>query len=105
MEAIYSRVAQELRRLRKARNLTQAELGDRVGLARTSIVNFEKGSQRMQVHTLVALAEVLEVPPGDLLPQAARTASPQIESQVETLPPAVRDWVIRAIDVGPTPDP
>lgn len=48
--------------------MTQEELGRQVGLTRTSITNIERGRQRVQVHTLYAIAGALRVQPAELLP-------------------------------------
>lgn len=44
---------------RMARGITQAELADAVGLARTSVTNIEAGRQHPPVHVLVAMAQAL----------------------------------------------
>jgi transcriptional regulator with XRE-family HTH domain len=57
-------------RLRAARGkrLTQEELGQRVGLSRTSIANLEAGRQRVPLHMLYVFARELGVPAASLLP-------------------------------------
>ena len=58
-------------RVREARNrarLTQAELGKRLGLDRSTIAGIEGGRQGVQLDDLVDLANALGCPPGDLLP-------------------------------------
>lgn len=47
---------------------SQEELGNFLGLTRTSIVNIEKGRQRPPVHTLYELASFLNVQITDLFP-------------------------------------
>lgn len=48
-----------IRQLRKARGLTQAQLAQLVGVERTSIVNVEKGQQRLGIDLLDKLAAAL----------------------------------------------
>lgn len=55
-------------RERHEERLTQEELGRRVGLSRTSIVNIEKGRQHPAVHQLYVFAKELKVTPQALLP-------------------------------------
>ena len=59
------------RGLRKARveaELTQRELASRVGLARTSITNIERGTQPVSLHHLFVLSSAVGVRPEALLP-------------------------------------
>lgn len=55
---------------RKRPGLTQAKLAKAVGLSRTSIVNIEAGRQPVYLHHLVVIADLLEVLPSALIPQA-----------------------------------
>jgi transcriptional regulator with XRE-family HTH domain len=50
-----------LRTLRETRALTQAELAERIGVARTSITNIEGGHQNLSVGRLFVLAMTLGV--------------------------------------------
>ena len=52
--------AQRLRQFRKAKNLTQQELADRLGVSNKSVSRWESGSYP-DVGTLVALARALGV--------------------------------------------
>jgi transcriptional regulator with XRE-family HTH domain len=56
---IYDYISIRILQFRKAANLSQLELAEKVGLTRTSIVNMEAGRQRMPIHTLVNIAEAL----------------------------------------------
>lgn len=94
MEAVYARFGHEVRRARKKRGMTQDELAARVKLGRTSIVNIERGRQRLHLHTFLAIARALEVGPAELFPDEPRPI-PGIADRVEDLPPAARDWVMR----------
>lgn len=48
--------------------MTQEELGRRVSLSRTSIVNIEKGRQHLAAHQVYIFASALKVRPEALLP-------------------------------------
>jgi transcriptional regulator with XRE-family HTH domain len=102
VEAVYVRFGRELRRVRRDKGLTQAELATRVGLGRTSIVNIEAGLQRIHLHTLVELARALEVSPATLLPDEPEEIA-ALAPQVATLPTAERDWVMRVVASGSAP--
>lgn len=56
-----------LRRLRKAANLSQEEVAYRAGLHRTEIGLLERGERLPMVRTLLKLAGALDVEPGELL--------------------------------------
>jgi transcriptional regulator with XRE-family HTH domain len=68
IEEIYAQVGRVIRKYRKKANLTQAELGSRAGLSRTSVTHMESGEQRIQLHILYAIADALKVNPQTLLP-------------------------------------
>ncbi|MED0662230.1 helix-turn-helix transcriptional regulator [Geobacillus thermodenitrificans] len=52
---------QRLRMLRKAKGLTQEELGRRVNVTKVSISGYENGNRTPDMDTLKALADVLDV--------------------------------------------
>jgi DNA-binding XRE family transcriptional regulator len=56
-----------LREIREARFLSQAELAERAGLARLSVIRIEKGHVRPRLWTVRRLAETLGVAPADLI--------------------------------------
>jgi transcriptional regulator with XRE-family HTH domain len=58
-----------LRRVRRAADVTQETLAERVGIQRCTLANYEAGSRVPRVDVLVSLATELEVPPSDLLPR------------------------------------
>ena len=64
------KLGEEVRRLRKAAEMTQEELGEYCALSRASIANIERGHHRIHADTLVDLAVALEVKPCDLLLKA-----------------------------------
>lgn len=66
--------AQRLRKLRKNRNLSQTELGQRAGLHYTHIGRFERGTSRPSGDTLKRLADALGVTSDYLLDGAATRA-------------------------------
>ncbi len=64
---------------RKIRKVTQQELANAVGLHRVSIANIEAGRQRPPFHTVVLIAELLDI---DLnLPRVAVEKSEEILSR------------------------
>ncbi len=67
--AIYREVGANIREIREKKPLKQHELAKLVGLTRTSITNIESGRQKVLVHTLLALAQAMDVSAQRLLPK------------------------------------
>lgn len=80
-------------RVRNARNgrMTQEELGNAIGLSRTSVTNLEKGRQRIPLHVLVDIAKQLEVVVDSLIPDQTMVES--VESLISALPSANKKWI------------
>lgn len=68
VDALYAHVGRKVREARQRANWTQADLADAVGMTRSSIANLEAGRQRIPVHLLVWIAEILNTTPRELLP-------------------------------------
>lgn len=65
---IYEKLGKKIAFLRKQKeNLNQELFGEMLGLSRTSIVNIEKGRQRLSIHKLLLISKVLEVEVSKLL--------------------------------------
>ncbi|WP_421991678.1 helix-turn-helix domain-containing protein [Qipengyuania sp.] len=56
-----------IRKLRKARNLTQAKLGEAIGVSAAGISQLENGERDLKIHRLRQIAGELNVTPADLL--------------------------------------
>lgn len=77
--------------------MTQAELGRRIGLSRTSVTNIEQGRQRVSLHQFLNIASALEVAPEALLPHLPRkqVVSRMADLLPEGLPKDLVDWADR----------
>jgi|SRR5579871_3057479 len=73
IEPIYEAVGARIRAARVQARITQKQLGERVRLARLSVVAIEKARTRVQVHTLFAIADALGVRLDELLPTVIAT--------------------------------
>jgi transcriptional regulator with XRE-family HTH domain len=73
-EAFYRRLGEQVRDQRRRRGLTQEALSALWNLDRTTVVNIEKGRQRISVYQLVALANHLGCPPQEFLPELSEPA-------------------------------
>lgn len=70
---LYRHVGREIGRRRRGK-FTQQQLADIIGVSRTSVTNLEKGRQRVPLHYLLHLAEVLACEISDLLPSRSELA-------------------------------
>jgi transcriptional regulator with XRE-family HTH domain len=77
---LYKRLGAQLRERRQLQGMSQIQLAKAVGLLRTSITNIEAGRQRLPIHVLYQLCQVLKIEVTALLPPSA-----EIE-QAETVP-------------------
>lgn len=94
----YKNLGARIREVRGAK-LSQEQLAAAVDLTRTSIVNIESGRQKLLVHNLFRIAEVLGIRPTELLStlEPSQGEVPQIEGHGEQADSVTR-WVRRGID-------
>jgi len=69
----YYEIGQRIRKFRKAHQLSQEELAERVGISATHMSHIETGNTKLSLPVLVSLASVLEVKTDDLLFTSAQT--------------------------------
>jgi DNA-binding XRE family transcriptional regulator len=69
---IYAHITERLIDCRVRSGLTQAEVAQRIGMARSSYVNMESGRQRISIEMLYRLASVFGVDVLNLLPPSRR---------------------------------
>jgi transcriptional regulator with XRE-family HTH domain len=74
-DRFYEELGKAIRTRREALGLTQAELGARIELSRTSVTNLECGRQRLLIDQFCKLAEVLGCDREALLSAAVAAAS------------------------------
>lgn len=67
-EPVYILIGKRIETVRVERRITQGELARRIDRTRAAISNMELGRQRIPMHVLMRVAEVLGVPVTDLLP-------------------------------------
>ena len=63
----YYAIGQRIRKIRKARNLSQAQLSEMVGISITHMSHIETGNTKLSLPVLVDLANALEARTDDLL--------------------------------------
>lgn len=96
-----TRIAQR----RKTQDLTQAELGELVGVTQQQIASFETGRRRMPISTLPLLAKALGVSIEELVGEEPRPGkrgpAPKLQQQLERvsqLPKARQRMVSEVLD-------
>jgi transcriptional regulator with XRE-family HTH domain len=100
LDSFYRQVGKIIRTERELAELTQDELAVQVGLTRTSITNIEKGRQRIQLHTLYAIADELNISAFDLLPSSAAVDLSTVERLLpKGLLPEEQEWVKSVLSV------
>ena len=63
----YEKIGQNIRRLRRAKGLSQEELAERIGISTTHMSHIETANTKLSLPVFVALADALEVSMEDLL--------------------------------------
>lgn len=86
VDAFYEDFGARIRRARTRSGISQEELGQRVGLNRSSVSNVEKGRQRVPAHMIIEFAAALDVPPTELLPNGPVEPDPLRGVPEETRP-------------------
>lgn len=76
-DRFYDDLGRAIRARREALEITQADLGARIGLSRTSVTNIECGRQRLLIDQFCRLAEVLGCEREDLLRAVKTEARPK----------------------------
>ena len=101
-DPLYKEFGRLVRGHRRHLKLTQGQLGERVGLSRTSITNIEQGRQKVLLHQVYALAGHLEVPPESLMPHVVEPQTTH-EGNLKLLKHfkgAEKDWARRIVGLG-----
>lgn len=89
----YVALGRQIAQVRQSKSkITQEDLGLKVSLTRTSIINIEKGRQQLLVHTLVDIASALGVPVIELLPPAGDVAHLLRDASKKG-----REWVLNSV--------
>ena len=106
-KSFFVALGRKIAALRKETGLTQAQLGEAIGISQQHMASFEAGRRRVPVSALPTLARTLAVPIEDLLsdstPPAAkkRGPTPKLQRQLERvsrLPRAQQKFVSEFLD-------
>jgi transcriptional regulator with XRE-family HTH domain len=87
--AFFRLLGKRIAERRKAQDLTQAQLGERIGITQQQIASFEIGRRRIPVSILPLLAKALgtsvEALINDTPPAGKRGPTPKLQQQLEQL--------------------
>lgn len=67
MNDVKQQVAEMIKEARKARGLTQKELGEKLGVGEPTVNGYESGKQNLTIETLKKIADALNVKPSSLM--------------------------------------
>ena len=67
-------IGPRLRQIRDSRQMTQEQVASLLALNRTAYTHYENGQNMPDILTLVQLASIYEVPPGEFVQFLVRTA-------------------------------
>lgn len=101
----YQALGQRVAELRKAQDLTQVQLADRLGISQQTLAHYEVGRLRIAVAMLPALAKELAVSVETLVgtptPKNKRGPAPKLQRQIEQiqqLPRTKQRFVMQMLD-------
>lgn len=101
----YQVLGQRVAELRKAQDLTQVQLAERLGISQQTLAHYEVGRLRIAVAMLPALAKELAVSVETLVgmptPKRRRGPAPKLQRQIEQiqqLPRTKQRFVIEMLD-------
>lgn len=98
-DILYSYIGEQLKNHREQKHLKQQDVADAIGLERTSITNIERGKQKLPIHVLFNICEVLGVNPSEVLPRPGEVAEVREMAKVSvrgfegTLPPSIAELI------------
>ena len=73
-KAIGRAIGRRIAEARRKAGLTQAQLAERLGWSRDTLINYENGRRTLAVERLIAIAEAFDLPPATLLIEDASQA-------------------------------
>lgn len=78
----YFEIGQRIRKYRKAQNLSQEELAEKVGISVTHMSHIETGNTKLSLPVFVKLSEILQVSTDSLLYDTAQTNKDTITTEI-----------------------
>ena len=82
VEKIYKDAGELVRYRRILLDISQTEMGKRLGMTRTTVTNLEAGRQRIPLHLLYKVAKILHIPIYSLIPENTEADGHSLSLQV-----------------------
>lgn len=82
---IYFEIGRRLKELREEKQYKQSDVGEYVGLTRSSIANIEQGRQKLQIDTLYDFAFFYKVDVKEILPDISNFSKYQEKPAIKPL--------------------
>lgn len=76
---LYKKIGRNIRQARKAKKLTQEDLGKILGVSKTAIVNYESAQRKISLEHIVKLCKFYELTVNDLIGEH-RSKEPELNS-------------------------
>jgi len=90
--AFYEKLGENIREARRRQSMNQEELGEKLGLSRVSVVNIETGKQRLPIHVLGDITDILKVKMSELVPDVK---TPAENNNADSIAPDTMNKIIR----------
>ena len=84
-DSLVQQIGRRIRAVRLHRLITQVELARALGIERTTLTKYERGSRSMTVEMLVQIARVLQVAPSVLLDDTLPVESEEVREIMRRL--------------------
>ena len=97
MELDYKAIGKRIKIARITADLTQEKLSEMVGVSPTHLSNIETGTTRVSLHTIVNIANALNITSDDLLCDNVIQAKVQIEQDIAAVLEDCDEYEIRVI--------
>lgn len=81
----YYEIGQRVRRFRKAYNLSQEQLAEKIGISTTHLSHIETGNTKLSLPVLVKLAEALSVQTDELLYESTYINKTAVAQEILTI--------------------
>ncbi|MCP2245745.1 helix-turn-helix domain-containing protein [Lentzea aerocolonigenes] len=97
IDQLYETIGSNIRNARMRAGVTQADLGKRLQLTRSSIANIEAGRQRVMIHWIMQIADEFKVPLETLLEQPDEMIESRVSAELVGQPDSTQEFVISVI--------
>ena len=76
-------VISSIRRIRKAKNMSQLELSVKANMSQSFLANLETGKKEPSAMTLIRIADALEVSPRDFFPESKNDSNINVKNEIK----------------------